>query len=124
MGVRSVLHGAWFLTAALFLGLSGCGGGGGGNPNNSDEGPSSDGQPTKTTANGIHEACALFGGSDETQVNLTSDPAGAPEIDASTNYRVITAGSPAGWTGFFNLASSGGDVVFSLDTSVVTLDVP
>lgn len=121
MGVRSV-HGA-LVCGVMVLGLVGCGGGGGGKGNPNEEVSNTTGEPTKTTASGIHEACTLLTG-DETQVNLTADAAGAPLLSSSTNYHVIAAGTPAGFAGFFSLSTGGGDVVFSIDTSAVTLDTP
>ncbi len=109
---------------ALGVGLTACGGdgGGGGGDENPDE-QNNPGEPSQRTENGISEACALLPGA-STQVNLTANAAGAPLINGSTNYHVITAEGAAGWSGYFTFTSGGGDVVFSVDTTAITLDIP
>lgn len=107
---------------AAVAGLTACGGDGG---NASDDGGDEQnipGEPSQRTESGISEACALFPGA-STQVNLTASAAGAPLLNGATNYQVITAEGAAGWTGYFSFTTRGGDVVFSVDTTAITLDL-
>lgn len=127
MGIRwSNLLGVVVIVAGAAL--TACGGGGGDDTPDNDEGtPTADppitGEPSVNTANAIHEACTLLPG-ESTQVNLTSASAGAPLVTASTSYYVIASEGAAGWTGYFAFNSDGGDVVFSVDTSAVELELP
>ena len=127
MGVRWInVFGVAVLVAGAAL--TACGSDSGGDaPDNKDLEPTADapitGAPSVNTANAIHEACTLLPG-DSTQVNLTSAAAGAPLITSATSYYVIASEGPAGWTGYFAFNSDGGDVVFSIDTSAVTLELP
>jgi hypothetical protein len=120
MGVRwTKLFGIAVVTAGV--GLTACGGDGGDGEDDGDDNPP--GEPSQRTETGISEACSLFPGP-STQVNLTAAASGAPLLNGATNYHVITAEGSAGWTGFFSFDSTGGDVVFSVDTSAVVLDLP
>ncbi|HSI04020.1 MAG: hypothetical protein ACAI38_08075 [Myxococcota bacterium] len=109
-------------TAVVAVALSACGGDGGDGGEDPGE-QNNPGEPSQRTESGISEACSLFPGP-STQVNLTANAAGAPLINSSTSYHVITAEGAAGWSGYFSFTSGGGDVVFSVDTTAVTLDIP
>ncbi len=113
------------MLVAVAVGLTACGGDDNGNNDGNDPGneQTNPGEPSRNTSAGIDEACGLFPGP-STQVNLTATASGAPLINDSTNYHVITAETGAGWSGYFTYTSDGGDVVFSLDTTAVTLDIP
>jgi hypothetical protein len=110
------------------VGLTACGGGGGGDgPDNDNSDPNDEqivpGQPSKNTSAGITEACGLFPGA-STQVNLSANASGAPLVSDGTSYLMVAAESGAGWSGNFSYTTGGGDVVFIVDTTAVTLDIP
>lgn len=113
---------------AMAVGLTACGGDDNGDgENNNDDGSGNEqpapGEPSRNTSTGIDEACSLFPGA-STQVNLTATASGAPLANDGTNYLVIAAETGLGWSGYFTYVSDGGNVVFSIDTTAVTLDLP